>query len=28
MENNVDFHGNAPNDEEFARALEELGAAQ
>ena len=27
MENNLRFHGNAPNDEEFARALEELGAA-
>ena len=26
MENNLRFHGNAPNDEEFARALEELGA--
>lgn len=26
MENNLKFHGNAPNDEELARALEELGA--
>jgi transketolase len=25
MENNVNFHGNAPNDEEFARAMAELG---
>jgi len=28
MENNLKFHGNAPNDEELARALEELGAAR
>ncbi len=26
MENNLRFHGNAPNDEELAQALEELGA--
>lgn len=28
MENNVDFHGKAPNDEEIAQALKELGEAQ
>jgi transketolase len=27
MENNVGFHGKAPNDEELAKALEELGEA-
>jgi len=26
MENNLRFHGNAPNDEELAQALEELRA--
>ena len=27
MENNVGWHGKAPNDEEFAKAMEELGKA-